>query len=218
VLRTERPASASPSRPLPKTRARIVRLRPGATAATTVAPTNDVLTEPSHGRTHRSIERSFRFGDPSCSMISMPIKLLPKRANGTNTPLVTAGTHAAKPHARWVPLAAALLAVIAAIASLLSNKSGTEAMSLKKSSDLLPNRSGRFVQLLRIQEHQRASLRGAPRCQPYDASAYPRETRAVAKREKIEKVPILEKARAQEEQAKTAIERSERYAHAHAHE
>jgi len=126
-----------------------------------------------------------------------------------------AGTHAAKPHARWVPLAAALLAVIAAIASLLSNKSGTEAMSLKNQAIFLRTEAAdsySFYESKSIKEHLYEALQDANPTMPASTHA---KLATVANREKTEKAPILEKARAQEEQAKTASERSERYAHAH---
>lgn len=125
------------------------------------------------------------------------------------------GTHASKPHARWVPLAAALLAVVAAIASLLSNKSGTQAMSLKNQAIFLRTEAAdsySFYESKSIKQHLYEALEDA---NPTMTTSVRAKLATVAKREKAEKVPIFEKARLQEEQAKSAIERSDRFAHAH---
>ena len=125
------------------------------------------------------------------------------------------GKHAIKPHARWVPLAAALLAVTAAIASLLSNKSGTEAMSLKNQAIFLRTEAAdsyNFYESKSIKQHLYEALEEA---NPTMSAIVHAKLATVAKRENTEKVPILEKARLEEEQAKSAVERSERFAHAH---
>ena len=125
------------------------------------------------------------------------------------------GTHALKPHARWVPLAAALLAVVAAIASLLSNKSGTEAMALKNQAIFLRTEAAdsyNFYESKSIKQHLYEALQDA---NPTMTASVHTKLATVAKRERREKKPILEKALRQEEQARVASERSERFAHAH---
>ena len=124
-------------------------------------------------------------------------------------------THASKPHARFVPLAAALLAVVAAIASLLSNKSGTEAMALKNQAIFLRTEAAdsyNFYESKSIKQHLYEALEDANPTMPSNVHE---KLAAVANRQRSEKKPILEKARRQEDQAKIASERSERYAHAH---
>ena len=125
------------------------------------------------------------------------------------------GTHASKPHARWVPLAAALLAVVAAIASLLSNKSGTEAMAKKNQAIFSRTEAAdsySFYESKSIKQHLYEALEDA---NPTMSASVHAKLAAIAQREKVEKAPILKKARLQEQEAQTAIERSERFAHAH---
>jgi len=118
-------------------------------------------------------------------------------------------------HARWVPLAAALLAVVAAIASMLSNKSATEALTLKNQAIFLRTEASdsyNFFEAKSIKEHVYEAVFDA---NPALASGARAKLSAIAAREKKEKAPILERARAQEEHAKAVNERSERFARAH---
>lgn len=119
------------------------------------------------------------------------------------------------PHARLVPIAAALLAVIAAIASLLANKSATEALQLKNEAILLRTEASdtyNFYESRSIKEHV---YRAAAEANPALSGSARAKLVDVATHERIEKGPLLEKARAQEENAKKASERSERASRAH---
>lgn len=119
------------------------------------------------------------------------------------------------PHRRLVPVAAALLAVVAAIASLLANKSATEALQLKNEAILLRTEASdsyNFYQARSIKEH---IYRATADANPALSAAARAKLLAVSTHEKSEKGPLLEKARGQEEQAKMASERSERVSHRH---
>ncbi len=119
------------------------------------------------------------------------------------------------PHARVVPIAAALLAVIAAIASLRANKSATEALQLKNEAILLRTEASdsyNFYESRSIKEH---IYRASADANPALAAAARAKLLDVSTHERIEKGPILEKARAQEAEARRASERSERASHAH---
>lgn len=127
------------------------------------------------------------------------------------------GSHGATkvPHARFVPIAAALLAVVAAIASLLSNKSATEALQLKNEAILQRTEASdsyAFYEARSIKEHiYRAMIDANPTLAPATRAKLAR----ISEYEKTAKAPVLERARAQEETAKRASERSERASHAH---
>jgi len=126
-----------------------------------------------------------------------------------------AGAAAEKRHGRYVPLLAALFAVIAAIASLLSNKSATEALMLKNEAIFVRTEAAdsyNFYQAKSIKQHvYEAALDANPAL-----AASPRQKLAsIAAREKREKAPLLERARAQEERAKALGERSEHFSRAH---
>jgi len=121
----------------------------------------------------------------------------------------------APPHVRLVPIAAALLAVVAAIATLLSNKSATEALALKNEAILLRTEASdayNFYESRSIKEHiYQAALDANPSLSPPVRA----KLRDISKHEKTEKRPVLERARALEEDAKKASRRSERVLQAH---
>ncbi len=128
---------------------------------------------------------------------------------------VARGHGAASPHARLVPIAAALLAVVAAIASLLANKSATEALALKNETILLRTEASdsyNFYESRSIKEHIYQATADA---NPGLAAPVRRKLLAIAGHERTAKGPILMRARALEDDAKKTSRRSERLAHAH---
>ncbi len=118
-------------------------------------------------------------------------------------------------HARLVPLAAALLAVIAAIATLLSNKSATEALALKNEAILLRTEASdsyNFYQARSIKEYiYQATVDANPKLD----TAVRAKLLKIPAHEKTAKRPLLARGRAQEEEAKEASRRSERLLRAH---
>lgn len=118
------------------------------------------------------------------------------------------------PHARIVPIAAALLAVVASIASLLSNKTATESLALKNEAILIRTEASdsyNFYESRSIKEHiYQAAIDANPALAPGVQS----KLAAISTREEREKGPLLVRARAQEERAKEANVRSERLSHA----
>ncbi|GAC1521719.1 MAG: hypothetical protein NVS2B8_02030 [Vulcanimicrobiaceae bacterium] len=125
------------------------------------------------------------------------------------------GTQSPTLHARIVPLAAALLAVVAAIGSLLANQSATETLALKNQAIFIRTEASdsyNFYQAKSIKQHVYEAAIDA-------GTALAPATRAkltgIAAREKTEKKPVLARAREQEAQAKELFERSERSQHAH---
>ncbi|GAC1309008.1 MAG: hypothetical protein NVS2B3_07850 [Vulcanimicrobiaceae bacterium] len=121
----------------------------------------------------------------------------------------------AVPHARYVPVAAATLAVVAAIGSMLSNKSATEALQLKNDAILRRTEASdsfAFYQARSIKEH---IYRATADANPALSTAARAKLLAISTHEKSEKAPLLEKARGQEEAARSASERSERASHTH---
>ena len=118
-------------------------------------------------------------------------------------------------HARFVPVAAAVLAVVAAIASLLSNKSATEALQLKNEAILRRTEASdsfAFYQARSIKEH---IYRATADANPALSVAARARLIAISTHERSAKTPLLEKARGEEEAARTASERSERASHEH---
>lgn len=109
--------------------------------------------------------------------------------------------------ARWVPIAAAILAVLAAIANLVGSQRSTSAIVSKNEAILFTARASdtyNEYEARSIKQHiyEAALATGSAR--------EPAKLAAVAKHERTAKVPVLEKARGFEEEAKLANERSER--------
>lgn len=117
----------------------------------------------------------------------------------------------AKPgrHARWVPLSAALLAVIAAIASLISNKSATEALAAKNDAILLRTEASDTYNFFESKSIKQHIYEAAVAADPAMSRAVRAKLEAVVAHEKSEGAPLLERARGQEERAKKSNERSE---------
>ena len=126
-------------------------------------------------------------------------------------------THSGGPlhHARLGALCAALLAVAAAIANLLANKSATAALHAK--NDAILNRAEasdfyNFYQSRSIKRHiYEASLATNASLSP----SVRRNLSAVVAHERTEAEPLLASARAKETQTREANEHSERLVHAH---
>lgn len=118
-------------------------------------------------------------------------------------------------HARLVPIAAALLAVIAAIASLLANKSATEALQLKNEAILLRTEASDSYNFYEARSIKENVYRAAADANPSLSTTARAKLIETATHERVEKGPLLAKARAQEESAKKASADSERASHAH---
>ncbi|MDQ2857285.1 MAG: DUF4337 domain-containing protein [Candidatus Eremiobacteraeota bacterium] len=126
-------------------------------------------------------------------------------------------THSGGPlhHARLGALCAALLAVAAAIANLLANKSATAALHAK--NDAILNRAEAsdfysFYESRGIKRHiYEASLATNPSLSP----SVRRNLAAVVTHERTEAEPLLARARGKETETREANERSERLMHAH---
>ena len=113
---------------------------------------------------------------------------------------------------RWVPLAAAVLAVLAAISGFLGNLRSTQALVAKndaivavtRASDTYNEYESRSIKQ-HIYEAAIAAGRGG------DVA----KLRAIAAHESQGKVPVLAKARGYDDEAARQNERSERLLHAH---
>jgi len=119
------------------------------------------------------------------------------------------------PRMRLVPISAALLAVVAAIATLLANQRATNALEAKNEAILLRTQASdayNFYQARSIKQHLYEGLLGANPSLPASSRT---KLASVAARENTEKEPILEKARRLEDEAAASSKNAEHLMHAH---
>lgn len=119
------------------------------------------------------------------------------------------------PHMRLIPISAALLAVVAAIATLLANQRATNALVAKNEAILLRTEASdtyNFYQARSIKQHLYEVILDTN-------SSLPAEKRtklaSVAAHENTAKKPILEKARRLEGEAVASSKSAEHLIHAH---
>jgi hypothetical protein len=119
------------------------------------------------------------------------------------------------PRMRLVPISAALLAVVAAIATLLSNQRATNALAAKNEAILLRTEASdtyNFYESRSIKQHLYEETLDA---NPALAQTIRTKLAAVAAHENAEKKPLLEKARRLEEEAAASSKQAERLMHVH---
>jgi hypothetical protein len=119
------------------------------------------------------------------------------------------------PHMRVVPISAALLAVVAAIATLLANQRATNALVAKNEAILLRTEASdayNFYEAKSIKQHLYEATLAANPSLPTSSRA---KLVSVAARENSEKAPILEKARRLEAEAAASSKSAEHLMHAH---
>jgi len=112
--------------------------------------------------------------------------------------------------ASWVPIAAAIIAVVAAISNLVGSQRSTIALSSKSEAlrqTTLASDSYSYYESRSIKQHIYEALVAS------GTAHDPAKLSGVAEHEKTAAVPILAKARAFEHAAEVANERSERYLH-----
>jgi hypothetical protein len=111
---------------------------------------------------------------------------------------------------RWVPVAAAVLAVLAALTNMLSNQRATQALVAKNDAILAQSRASdqwNYYASRSIKEH---IYDAAIDANPVTTAATRARLRGVAEHERTAKAPILEKARDYEREAAAANVASER--------
>jgi hypothetical protein len=115
---------------------------------------------------------------------------------------------------RWVPIAAAVLAVVAALVTLLTNQRASQSLNAKNDAILAVTRAAdtyNEYEARSIKQHAYESLIAA------GVTSDPKRLAAlqgVASRENTQKQPVLARARAFEKAAARDEERSERLLHA----
>ena len=113
---------------------------------------------------------------------------------------------------RWVPIAAAVLAVLAAFANLLSSQRSTESLIAKNDAILATTSAADQYAFYQARRQRETIYRAA-----IDAGTSKNNAKlaAIAATEKAKEAPVLAKARKFEESAAASNERSERRLHAH---
>ena len=123
-------------------------------------------------------------------------------------------SHAA-PSRRWIPLVAALLAVVAALANLASNQRSSDALIAKNEAILAQAKASdayNFYEARGIKEHAYEALVDAGLVRDPQRLA---KLSGIAKRERVEKAKPLADAQRYERAVAEENERSERVLHAH---
>ncbi len=123
--------------------------------------------------------------------------------------------HAAQAERRWIPMAAAVVAVFAALATLFSNQRSTVALIAKNEAILAQTKASdqyNYFEAKRIKYHMYAAFADA---HITSSVVGERHLRSVAQKEEREAKPILDTARKLERDSIADQERSERALRAH---
>lgn len=123
--------------------------------------------------------------------------------------------HAADTERRWIPIAAAIIAVFAALSTLFSNQRSTVALVAKNEAILAQTKASdqyNYFEAKRIKYHMYAAFADA---HVSPSAQGQRHLRSVAQKEEREAKPILEAARKLEQDSIADQERSERALKSH---
>ena len=115
---------------------------------------------------------------------------------------------------RFVPVAAAVLAVTAALANLLSNQRATEALSAKNEAILARAEASDDYAYYQARKTRATIYETALALGPALASAERLRLRTAAAHERSESLPLLAQAQKDEARVQTEAHRSERAMHA----
>jgi hypothetical protein len=118
-------------------------------------------------------------------------------------------------HAPAIAVATAVLAVLAAIGSLVSNKSASQALAAKNQEILVRTEAADAYNSYEAHVIRERIYEAAQASNPSLAGAALERLATIAREEQSAAKPYLERAEAQEQLAGAANERSEQYARAH---